>query len=119
MALNNADNPLMRDRSYGELPAELWTELQEVPPTTDGDLEYRPCCVQLKDGRWLDRVFVVPKVPYKSVWGIWPEEDSGKRHVPISEVVAIKHSPSRLPAAIANEIYRGGESCMGGVLFAI
>ena len=109
----------MRDRHYGPLSAKLWAELQQVSSSTDGPLEYRPCRVQLKDGTWLDRVFVVPKKPYKLMWGVWPEDDSGKRHVPISKVVAIKDSPSRLPVSIANEIYRGGESCMGGVLFAL
>lgn len=119
MASKDRNSPLERDRHYAPLPVKLLEELQRVPPTTDGHLEYRPCRVRLKNGTVRDRVFIVAKLPYKQVWGIWPEDDSGKRHQPISEVATIEDSPSRLPPAIANEIYRAGETCMGGVLFAL
>jgi len=67
----------------------------------------------------LDAVYVVPKESYIRVWGVWPEDDRGKRSVLISEVRKIEESPKRLPQKWANYIYQGGESAMGGTFFAV
>jgi hypothetical protein len=112
-------NWVRSDRDYDAISKELLSQLEAVPPATDGMMEYRPCKVTLADGRVCDTVYVVPKDSYIRVWGVWPEEDSGKRSVLISEVRRIEESPKRLPPKWANYIYQGGESAMGGTFFAV
>ncbi len=82
-------------------------------------MEYRPSKVTLHDGRVCDTVYVVPKDSYIRVWGVWPEDDRAKRNLLISDVRKIEESPTRLPPKWANFIYAGGESAMGGTLFAV
>src|SRR6266542_3300388 len=98
---------------------ELLSQLMNVEPSIDGDLEYRPCLVHLHDGRALDRVYVVQAEPYIRLWGIWPEFDRGKRSLSIDEVVQINESPSRLPARLATKMYEAGESGMGYCRFIL
>jgi len=82
-------------------------------------MEYFPCRVTLRSGETLDCVYVVPALPYVKIWGVWPEDDPGKLSVRIENVVDIDESPNRLPVAIADQIYRAGESCMGGCYFTL
>jgi hypothetical protein len=56
---------------------------------------------------------------YIDVWGVWPEDDRGKHHIRIEDVVSISESPLRLPVRFANELYRAGESGMGYCLFTL
>ncbi|MGH6932052.1 MAG: hypothetical protein ACREEE_06405 [Dongiaceae bacterium] len=56
---------------------------------------------------------------YIGQWGVWPEEDRGKRSVPIENVAAISDSPFRLPPEIANHLYRAGETGMGYYMFKL
>lgn len=102
---------------YGELPSHLAVQLANVPPTGSGGLEYRPCLVALSSGRTLECVYVVEAVSYWKAWGVWPEDDRGKQSVRIEDVIEIRDSPLRLPAALANQLYEAGESGMGYLLF--
>jgi hypothetical protein len=102
---------------YGELPPPVAVPLDSVPPTGNGALEYRPCMVTLADGRTLECVYIVEAVSYFQVWGVWPEDDRGKRSVRIEDVVEIRDSPLRLPAGLANQLYEAGESGMGYLIF--
>jgi hypothetical protein len=47
------------------------------------------------------------------IWGIYPDQDPGKRAVRPQEVHSIKDSRSQLPAKFANELYACGETGMG------
>ncbi len=98
---------------------ELLSQLMNVEPSRDGDLEYRPCLVRLADGTALDRVYVVQAEPHIRLWGIWPEHDRGKRSLSIDEVVQIGESPSRLPARLVTKMYEAGESGMGYCRFVL
>src|SRR5689334_17254340 len=104
---------------YPQLPPDLQQQLLLVPPSQDGSLLYRPCFVTLKDGREIDGVYIVPETAYKKMWGIWPEEDKGKRWLNILDIAAIRESPSRLPPQFANEVYSVGESGMGYCIFTV
>lgn len=98
---------------------DLLAQLRRVEPSTDGMMEYRPCLARLKDGRELDRVYVVEEDAYWSAWGVYPEDDRGKSSVNLGAVESIEESPSRLPVAIANRIYEAGESGMGYCMFRL
>jgi hypothetical protein len=97
----------------------LYEQLRRVPPSHDGDLEYRPCAVTLDDGTSLPCVYVVAHQPYLRVWGVYPEDDPGKRSVSIRAVRRISDSPFRLPARLADEIYGAGEGGMGYCVFTV
>jgi hypothetical protein len=68
----------------------------------------------LKTGEVLDRVLIVPEKEYLYYWGIYPEDDKAKRSIRIEDILQLEESPTRLPARFADEIYRAGESGMGG-----
>ena len=105
--------------SFPPIPRKLYDELRRVPASRDGEMEYRPCAVTLDDGRELSCVYVVDHKPYIRVWGVYPEGDPGKRSVPITSVRRIVDSPNRLPAPLADELYRAGESGMGYTVFTV
>src|SRR5687767_7604316 len=102
-----------------KISASLYEQLLQVEPSRDWDIEYRPCLVTLKDGQKIDCVYIVPEHPYIKIWGVFPEDDSGKESVLIGDVSEIEESPSRLPAKIANKIYDAGESGMGYCVFTL
>ena len=106
-------------RSYGHLTGGLRAAWEAVAPSIDGDIQYRPCSITLKDGRTLPCVYVVDAQIYINQWGVWPEDDQGKQKVRIEEVSSIIESPLRLPARFANELYQAGESGMGYCLFTL
>jgi hypothetical protein len=82
-------------------------------------LWYFPCRVTLRDGRILDTVYIEPEMPYLRWWGVYPEDDRGKRFVQVEDVVKVEDSPTRLPAQFANQIYDHGESGMGYTIFTV
>lgn len=104
---------------YGSLSAVLREQLLSVEPSVDGALKYRPCQITFRDGRLLDRVYVQEAGSYARVWGVWPENDNGKRSVHIEDVARIEESPTRLPVYLANKLYAAGESGMGYCLFTL
>jgi hypothetical protein len=106
-------------RKYPPLSEYLRAELERISSVSDGMMEYHPCKVRLKDGRWQDFVYVVDADDYIRVWGVWPDQDKGKWEVGIEDVAAIAESPSRLPPAFAQRLYEAGESGMGYVLFEL
>lgn len=82
-------------------------------------MEYRPCRVRLATGEWREYVYVAEETAYIRVWGVWPEDDPGKSSILISEVDEINESERRIPAHLANKMYDGGESAMGGCFFVL
>ena len=109
-------NVFGKKRSYPELPEHLKAQLNAVP--VSGGI-YRPCDVTLDDGTVIERVFVGPADKYIAEWGVWPEEDDGKKSIDILAVASIRDSKSRLPAKFANQLYRAGESGMGYLIFTV
>lgn len=104
---------------YPSLPDHVREALGGIVPSGDEALWYFPCRVSLGDGRILDTVYIEPEVPYLRWWGVYPEDDRGKRFVKIQDVVKVEDSPSRLPARFANQIYDHGESGMGYTMFTV
>ncbi len=103
-------------RWYPELPEYLRAQFNAVPAS--GGF-YRPCDVTLHDGSVVERVFVGPADKYIAGWGVWPEEDDGKRSIDIFAIASIRDSRSRLRAKFANQLYRAGESGMGYLIFTV
>jgi hypothetical protein len=106
-------------REYSRLSRRLAAQLERVVPSRDGEIEYYPCRVALKDGSVQDRVYIVDADSYIRTWGVWPEDDPAKRSIPLDDVGEIEASPFRLPAALANRLYEAGESGMGYCLFTV
>jgi hypothetical protein len=106
-------------REYPELNEELSRELSLVPESDDHGLIYKPCLVTLSDGNIIDHVYIVNANSYIKVWGAWPEDAKGKTWIDIRQVIRIRESPTRLPAQFANQLYRAGESVMGGCIFTV
>jgi hypothetical protein len=104
---------------YPALTRELTEELRLVPSSRDHEMEYKPCSVTLADGTELPCVYVVDHKPYIRNWGIYPEADPAKRSVSITQVRQIRDNPNRLPAALADCLYRAGESGMGYMVFTV
>ena len=75
--------------------------------------------VALADGTELACVYVADRKPYIRHWGIYPEDDRGKRSVSITQVRQIRDSPNLLPAALADDLYRAGESGMGYTVLTV
>ncbi|MDD4891117.1 MAG: hypothetical protein PHU85_14440 [Phycisphaerae bacterium] len=110
---------MMNIQELREIPPELLAQLQQVPPTTDGYMDYRPCLVVMDDSSILTRVYVVEANSYKIVWGVWPWDDRAKSWVSIERVRQIRNSPQRIAPEFANTLYKAGESGMGYVLFTV
>lgn len=104
---------------YPALPDHIRQSLKFIVPTGDSKLWYYPCHVTLSDGNTLDTVYIEPEMPYLRSWGVYPENDGGKRFVKIEDVVKVEDSPTRLPAQFANEIYEHGESGMEYTIFTV
>jgi hypothetical protein len=106
-------------RRYPRISPELAAQLEPVVPTTDGLMTYRPCKVTLDNGSDQDFVYVVNAASYIKAWGIWPDQDLGKREIRIEHVRNISESPSRLPPHLSQKLYDAGESGMGYVVFEL
>jgi hypothetical protein len=105
---------------YPALPAHVREALGSIIATgSDDDLWYFPCRVTLRDGKVLDTVYIEPEMPYLRWWGVYPEDDQGKKSVKIEDVVKVEDSPTRLPARFANQVYDHGESGMGYTIFTV
>jgi len=106
-------------RNYPHLPPDLSQQISQIPATSDGGLTYRPCAVSLHNGAGVDCAYVVEANAYIRMWGVWPDQDKGKREIKIQDVVCVRESPFRLPAELAQVLYNAGESGMGYVVFEI
>jgi hypothetical protein len=99
------------------IPAPLFAKLNRITPSRDRDMLYYPCRVVTRDGRVFDRVYVQPREPYLTYWGILPFDDRHKGWIAISEVVDLEESPLRLPPQLAERVYEKGETGMGYTSF--
>ena len=106
-------------RAYPELPPHLEAQLYAIERTRDGMMEYFPCSVLLANGEQHDCVYIVEAKSYIRIWGVWPDDDPGKRAIAIEDVAQIQPSPGRLPARLAREMYAVGESGMGYCIFTL
>ncbi len=105
--------------AYSPLLPHVREALKSIEPSRDGELVYHPCQAILKSGETFDTVYIVSEKPYVKYWGVYPENDSGKRWIRMEDIAEVKESPVRLPAQFANEIYKNGESGMGYTTFTV
>ncbi len=108
-----------RASRFPQLDTNLLAALSEIEPSRLYDQLLYPCQVVLRDNRRVDRVYVAEAKAYIKHWGVWPEDDRGKRSIPVNDVISLSESPSRLPAVLANKLYVAGESSMGGCIFTV
>ena len=104
---------------YAVLPEPIREALARIEPSGEHELPSYPCRVQLKNGGVLERVLIVPERQYIRYWGVYPEDDKAKHSIRVEDILQIQESPVRLPARFADEIYRAGESGMGGTTFIV
>lgn len=104
---------------YGPISSFLYGKLQQITPSRADGLSYYPCLVRMKDRTVHERVYVMAASDYIKIWGIYPEDDPGKRAVPIDDVADLGESPLRIPPLLANELYDAGESGMGYRTFRV
>ncbi len=95
------------------LSRAMMEKLSRIELSHDGTLEYRPCAVRLTDGQTVERVIFAEADSWYREWGVWPDEDRDKVAISPSTVVDIWESPVRMPAHLADALYRHGESGMG------
>jgi len=110
---------LERCWTYSPLLNHVREALKGIEPSRDGELFYYPCRAVLKSGKACDTVYIVPEKPYIEHWGVYPENDPGKRWIRMEDIAEVTESPIRLPVQYANEIYKNGESGMGYTIFTI
>ena len=100
-----------------KITSEQYHQLAKVPASRDGSLNYKPCQVKLKNGQTFDNVYIQEEKSYFEMWGVMPDQDSGKKYILIEDVQEVKESPNRLPPKLANKLYDAGESGMGYCLY--
>jgi hypothetical protein len=105
--------------SAPRLSADLRAQLALIVPSRDRDIEYYPCDVRLRDGRIVERVYLVSEGPYIQHWGIYPSADPWKPGIQLTEIASLTESRWRLPPRFANELYIAGESGMGYTVFTV
>jgi len=82
-------------------------------------MRYWPAQVTLHNGTTHPCVYFADASEYIKVWGVWPDDDSGKNEIEMEDIAAISASPSRLPLKFAEQLYRAGESGMGYTAFEL
>ena len=105
----------MTQKAFPELEGSLARQLAKIEPTNG---YYYPAKVILRDGTHVDRVYLADADRWYVEWGIWPQDDPGKRYLPLHTVREIQESPTRLPARFADELYAAGESGMGFCVYS-
>jgi len=117
--MKRLNNTIAATRKYPSLSQEIAKQLVIIPCTTDRKLRYYPCRVNLKNGKVENCVYLIEAQSYINAWGVWPDQRNGVREISASDIVKIEPSPFRLPAPLAQYLYRKGESGMGYYLFEI
>lgn len=106
-------------RTYPPLVASLKAQLDQIQSSSDGIMRYWPAQVTLSDGTTHSCVYFADASEYIKVWGVWPDDDSGKDEIKAEDVAIISPSPSRLSLKFAEQLYRAGESGMGYTVFEL
>lgn len=98
----------MPKTSYNRVSEEFLKMLAPIEPSIySGHLKHYPSTVTLRDGSEVERVICVEDHRgFKQDWWIHPEN-----------VAEIRPSQMRMPAGMASELYKAGESGIGCQLF--
>jgi hypothetical protein len=106
-------------RKYPFLKDGLRQQLRKIEPSDCGYMNYFPCMVTLSSGKPVDCVYLAEADSYIKTWGVWPDDDQGKKFIKVEDVASIQPSPSRLPFQLAQKMYKAGESGMGYCVFTL
>ncbi|MFN8414265.1 MAG: hypothetical protein U0Z26_17930 [Anaerolineales bacterium] len=102
-----------------EIDNKLLKQLMKIEPSTFLNMEYRPCKVYMKNGNIIRNAYICEAEMYLKTWGVWPEDDKEKSFISIQDVSDIEESELRIPARLANKMYKAGESGMGYCIFTL
>ncbi|HXZ67475.1 MAG TPA: hypothetical protein VEH07_02700 [Alphaproteobacteria bacterium] len=103
-----------KERQYPVITKLLAAELKGIEPSIRKHARLYPCLATLTDGRQLDGVYMIAAADFLKI-----EDPEARTVLPLGRVAHIEESPTRLPAKLANKIYRSGESAMGYYLFTL
>ena len=103
-----------REQQYPVITKLLATELKSITPSVKKQVKLYPCLATLTDGRQLDGVYMIAAGDFLKI-----EDPESRTVLPLGRVAHIEESPTRLPAKLADKIYRSGESAMGYYLFTL
>lgn len=110
-------------RNYEELPEHLRISLSEISPVEAWGVKCYPCLAEMQDNTLHDRLYIASAQDYASARTsmVWPEHiiKPGRSLLRIGDIKAVHASPTRIPAAIAQKIYAGGETSMGVFRFTL
>lgn len=101
--------------------AMLLQQVKAIEPSySQTGIRLYPCSARLLDNTALECVYFIAPEAVKRLFGFARvEEIPGIAWISPSQVATVTESPSRLPVRFANQIYRAGESRMGGCLFTL
>ena len=103
-----------REQQFPLITKPLAAELKAIEPSIHKQAKLYPCLATLTDGRQLDGVYMIDATTFLKL-----DDPNSRTVLPLSRVAHIEESPTRLPAKLANKIYRSGESAMGYYLFTL
>ncbi|MFZ1990502.1 MAG: hypothetical protein WAW96_12110 [Alphaproteobacteria bacterium] len=103
-----------KEQQYPVITKLLAEELKAIAPSIKKQAKLYPCLATLTDGRQLDGVYMISAADLLRI-----DDIESKTILPLGRVAHIEESPTRLPAKLANKIYRSGESAMGYYLFTL
>jgi hypothetical protein len=101
-------------RDYGRPDEALLQAMQGLPVAVD-DWAHAGSA-ELNSGERLECVYFAEAAPYIQTWGVWPEDDRGKRFVDWRQVRTVMPSRQALPKALWAG---GGEYAMGAMAFEL
>ena len=104
---------------YPVLNRHIRQLLSQLDYVDVGDVRYYPCSLATNDDNFYDCVYLVEESGYFSRWGVWPEDDKGKRCLPVGNIKSVRKSDVSVPVNIATKIYATAESGMGYRVFTL
>lgn len=102
------------EQKFPLITRALAAELKVIEPSVAKNTKLYPCLATLTDGRQIDGVYMVDAGAFLKI-----DDLSDRTVLPLSRVAHIENSPTRLPAKLANQIYRSGEYGMGYYVFTL
>lgn len=102
------------EQKFPLITRALAAELKAIEPSITKHTKLFPCLATLTDGRQIDGVYMIDAGAFLKI-----DDLSNGTVLPLSRIAHIENSPTRLPAKIANQIYRAGEYGMGYYVFTL
>jgi hypothetical protein len=102
------------------MPISLLQQLDAIEPSeVEPGFRLYPCSAQLNDGTVLECIYFMTAATSKRLLGREGSTLPDRYWVSKGDVASIRKSPVRLPASLANQIYRAGETHNGCYIFTL